>query len=256
MDKFVVVSQVNEKIKNDEVEEDTAIGEELEKKDIRILRDYIEKKMNMSQKMQIIDIVVKNDERYTKNKNGYFINLNNLSMDVLNKVKKLVDYMRDNMKELRKVEDKMNEEKSKIEDIDKDEDTTGDNIMEKNINFEIYSLDGVQSEIFEEFREDNSDELKFMDRELMSEKRENSGYKIILKRYKRKYGGNKAKILKKFRDIAKSSVNNKSAKNVLNKPVSKKVNVKNVVKNEETENIGIEETYVTEDEVTEVDGEY
>lgn len=252
----MVVSQVNEKIKNDEVEEDTAIGEELEKKDIRILRDYIEKKMNMSQKMQIIDIVVKNDERYTKNKNGYFINLNNLSMDVLNKVKKLVDYMRDNMKELRKVEDKMNEEKSKIEDIDKDEDTTGDNIMEKNINFEIYSLDGVQSEIFEEFREDNSDELKFMDRELMSEKRENSGYKIILKRYKRKYGGNKAKILKKFRDIAKSSVNNKSAKNVLNKPVSKKVNVKNVVKNEETENIGIEETYVTEDEVTEVDGEY
>ena len=96
-----------------------------------------------------------------------------------------------------------------------------------------------------------------MGRELMSEKRENSGYKIVLKRYKRKYGGNKAKILKKFRDIAKSSVNSKSAKNVLTKGVVKKVKVKKGIKSEETDNVevGVEETFGTEDDVTELDGD-
>ena len=251
----MVVSKVEE-VRNELFEEIDEDGGEITRNDIKSLRDYIEKKMNMSQKMQIIDIVVKNDEKYTKNKNGYFINLNNLSVEVLNKVKRLVDFMRDNMKELRKVEDRMNEEKSKMDILEEDlEVESGENMMEKNINFEIYSLDGVHSEIFEEFREDDSLELDFMGREFMSDKRENSGYKIILKRYKKKYGGTKARILKKFRDISKNSVNSKSAKNVLSKPVVKKTKVKKELKKVEGEETGlVEETCLTEEE-TEYDVE-
>jgi len=260
MDKFVVVSKVSDVVKNEvvgEIEDRLDdVGEELTRRDIKSLRDYIEKGMNMSQKMQIIDIIVSERERYTKNKNGYFINLNNMDVDVLRKIKRLVDFMRENMREIRKVEDRMNEEKSKMDILEEDlEVESGENMMEKNINFEIYSLDGVHSEIFEEFREDDSLELDFMGREFMSDKRENSGYKIILKRYKKKYGGTKARILKKFRDISKNSVNSKSAKNVLSKPVVKKTKVKKELKKVEGEETGlVEETCLTEEE-TEYDVE-
>jgi len=160
--------------------------------------------------------------------------------------------MRDNMKEIKKVEDRMNEEKSKIDLGELEEEVTDTNLMEKNINFEIYSLDGIHSEIFEEFREDMSEESEFMGRDFLSEKRENTGYKIILKRYKRKYGGTKARILKKFRDISKNSVNSKSAKNVLSKPVVKKTKVKkDLKKGEIEESVVVEET----EEETEYDGE-
>jgi len=254
MDKFVVVSKGQEVVKNEVDIEDRfeEVSEELTRKDIKSLRDYIEKGMNLSQKMQIIEIIMNEKERYTKNKNGYFINMNNISRDVLMKIKRLVDFMRDNMKEIKKVEDRMNEEKSKIDLGELEEEVTDTNLMEKNINFEIYSLDGIHSEIFEEFREDMSEESEFMGRDFLSEKRENTGYKIILKRYKRKYGGTKARILKKFRDISKNSVNSKSAKNVLSKPVVKKTKVKkDLKKGEIEESVVVEET----EEETEYDGE-
>ena len=254
MDKFVVVSKGQEVVKNEVDIEDRfeEVSEELTRKDIKSLRDYIEKGMNLSQKMQIIEIIMNEKERYTKNKNGYFINMNNISRDVLMKIKRLVDFMRDNMKEIKKVEDKMNEEKSKIDLGELEEEVTDTNLMEKNINFEIYSLDGIHSEIFEEFREDMSEESEFMGRDFLSEKREDAGYKVILKRYKRKYGGTKAKILKKFRDISKNSVNSKSAKNVLSKPVVKKTKVnKDLKKGEIEESVVVEET----EEETEYDVE-
>jgi len=254
MDKFVVVSKGQEVVKNEVDIEDRfeEVSEELTRKDIKSLRDYIEKGMNLSQKMQIIEIIMNEKERYTKNKNGYFINMNNISRDVLMKIKRLVDFMRDNMKEIKKVEDRMNEEKSKIDLGELEEEITDTNLMEKNINFEIYSLDGIHSEIFEEFREDMSEESEFMGRDFLSDKRENTGYKIILKRYKRKYGGTKARILKKFRDISKNSVNSKSAKNVLSKPVVKKTKVKkDLKKGEIEESVVVEET----EEETEYDGE-
>ena len=47
-------------------------------KDIRTMKEFIEKKMNNSQKIQVIDIIKSNNLRYTLNKNGYFINLTNI----------------------------------------------------------------------------------------------------------------------------------------------------------------------------------
>jgi hypothetical protein len=118
-----------------------------------------------------------------------------------------VNFSKDNTKDIIKTEEKMNEEKNKMDLLEKEE-IGGSGFMnlddlEKNINFEIFTNDGVQSEIFDEFRDDNTDEYEFMAREFLNEKRDDSGYRIILKRYKKKYVGNKAKILKKFRDIMK-----------------------------------------------------
>jgi len=256
MDRFVTVKEVDTSEFSGKTND---YSESVEKKDIdskemKIIRDFIEKRMNSSQKMQIIDIIKNSNAKFTINKNGYFVNMNNMPNEIMYKIKMFVDFTRENARELQKTEDILNEEKSRIELIDKvDEETnnfsggTTEVENDKNINFEIYSLDTVQSEIFEEYRENLDEENEFLSRDFASDKRENSGYKIILKRYKKKYFGYQAKVLKKFRDISRNSIISKSVKNTLNQPTTKvvsKSNVKKIVKisggENENENLNLE----------------
>lgn len=224
--------------------------------ELELLRDYIEKKMSNNQKLQIMNILKEGSTKYTKNKNGYFINMNNIDNSTIYKLKLLVNFSKDNTKDIIKTEEKMNEEKTKMDLLEKEE-IGGSGFMnlddlEKNINFEIFTNDGVQSEIFDEFRDDNTDEYEFMAREFLNEKRDDSGYRIILKRYKKKYLGNKAKILKKFRDIMKNSITNKSAKTTLTQATKKKTRAKQkkvIGKKEDTETGNVEDSVnLSEDE--------
>ena len=254
MDKFVV--KLDSKKEIEENNEDNMENKKM--MELELLRDYIEKKMSNNQKLQIINILKEGNTKYTKNKNGYFINMNNIDDFTIHKLKLLVNFSKDNTKDIIKTEEKMNEEKNKMELLDKEE-TGGNNSgflniedFEKNINFEIYTNDGVQSEIFDEYKEDNTDELEFIRREFLNEKRDDSGYRIILKRYKKKYLGNKAKILKKFRDIMKNSITNNSAKTTLTQATKKKTRVKPkkvIGKKEDTETGNIEDSInLSEDE--------
>jgi len=252
MDKFVVKLDSQEEIE----EEDEENIENKKMMELELLRDYIEKKMSNNQKLQIMNILKEGNTKYTKNKNGYFINMNNIDEMTIHKLKLLVNFSKDNTKDIMKTEEKMNEEKNKMELLDK-EDTGGNGFLnledlEKNINFEIFTNDGVQSEIFDEYKDDNADELEFITREFLNEKRDDSGYRIILKRYKKKYLGNKAKILKKFRDIMKNSITNKSAKTTLTQATKKKTRAKPkkaIGKKEDTETGNIEDSInLSEDE--------
>ena len=245
MDKFVVKLDAQKEIEEDEYDN-------IENKkmiELELLRNYIEKKMSNNQKLQIMNILKEGNTKYTKNKNGYFINMNNIDIITIHKLKLLVNFSKDNTKDILKTEEKMNEEKNKMELLDKEE-TNGSGFMnledlEKNINFEIFTNDGVQSEIFDEYRNDNTDELEFITREFLNEKRDDSGYRIILKRYKKKYLGNKAKILKKFRDIMKNSISNKSAKTTLTQTTKKKAKAKPkkvAGKKEDTETGNVEDS--------------
>jgi len=237
-------------------------------KEIKMIRDFIENRMNNSQKIQVVEIIKQSNAKYTINKNGYFINMNNIPNDILIKIKMFVDFTKENAKELMKTEEILNEEKSRIESIDKIEDTNNfsgvllpeENLNEKNINFEIYSLESVQSAIFDEYKEDEQEEIDFCDKMVLNDKRDNSGYKIILKRYKKKYFGNKAKVLKKFRDISRTSINSKSAKTSLNQTVPKPVvktkqkkNNPNVKVDEDTQTAVEEYTVEEEEEDVEID---
>ena len=243
MDKFVIKLDAYEEIeddKNDNYENKKMI-------ELELLRNYIEKKMSNNQKLQIINILKEGNTKYTKNKNGYFINMNNIDIMTIQKLKLLVNFSKDNTKDIIKTEEKMNEEKNKMDFLEKEEIKGGFmnlDDLEKNINFEIFTNDGVQSEIFDEFRDDNTDELDFMSREFLNEKRDDSGYKIILKRYKKKYLGNKAKILKKFRDIMKNSITSKSAKTTLTQTTKKtRAKPKKVIgKKEDTETGNVEDS--------------
>jgi hypothetical protein len=252
MDKFVVKLDSQEEIDDDEEYN----MENRKMMELELLRDYIEKKMSNNQKLQIMNILKEGNTKYTKNKNGYFINMNNIDNSTIHKLKLLVNFSKDNTKDIIKTEEKMNEEKNKMELLEKEE--IGANgfmnldDLEKNINFEIFTNDGVQSEIFDEFRDDNTDEYEFMAREFLNEKRDDSGYRIILKRYKKKYVGNKAKILKKFRDIMKNSITNKSAKTTLTQATKKKTRVKPkkiIGKKEDTETGNVDDSVnLSEDE--------
>ena len=252
MDKFVIKLNSQKEIEEDE--EDNMENKKM--MELELLRDYIEKKMSNNQKLQIMNILKEGSTKYTKNKNGYFINMNNIDNSTIYKLKLLVNFSKDNTKDIIKTEEKMNEEKNKMELLEKEE-IGGSGFMnlddlEKNINFEIFTNDGVQSEIFDEFRDDNTDELDFMSREFLNDKRDDSGYRIILKRYKKKYLGNKAKILKKFRDIMKNSITNKSAKTTLTQATKKKTRAKPkkvIGKKEDTETGNVEDSVnLSEDE--------
>ena len=208
--------------------------------------------MNNSQKIQIIDIIKNNNLRYTLNKNGYFINLTNISSDLLKKIKMFVDFTKDNVRELSKTEDILNDEKTRIEAFDKNVNNSVvfpimDNDMEKNINFEIYSLDGI-NEIFEEYSNINDDEIEFETNFVVDTSREITGYKIILKKYKIKYVGNRAKILKRFRDISRMSVNTRSVKTSLNTVKPKTKTKKNVSVDKGDEQLSEEEEEEEEEE--------
>ena len=223
-------------------------------KDIRIMKEFIEKKMNNSQKIQIIDIIKKNNLKYTLNKNGYFINLTNIPSDLLKKIKMFVDFTKENVRELSKTEDILNIEKTRIESFDKNTNNSIifpilENDMDKNINFEIYSLDGI-NEIFEEYKNINEDEIDFEKNFIMDNNREINGYKIVLKKYKTKYIGNRAKILKRFRDISRMSVNTRSVKISLN-PVKPKTKSKKNVSVEKVDDI----EQLSDEEEEEEDGD-
>jgi hypothetical protein len=72
MDKFVVKLDSREVIEEDE--EDNMENKKM--MELELLRDYIEKKMSNNQKLQIMNILKEGSTKYTKNKNGYFINMN------------------------------------------------------------------------------------------------------------------------------------------------------------------------------------
>ena len=122
MDKFVVKLESQEVIEED----DEYNIENKKMMELELLRDYIEKKMSNNQKMQIMNILKEGNTKHTKNKNGYFINMNNIDESTIQKLKLLVNFSKDNTKDILKTEEKMNEEKNKMELLDKEE-TGGNN---------------------------------------------------------------------------------------------------------------------------------
>ena len=170
-----------------------------------------------------------------------------------------VDFTKDNVRELSKTEDILNNEKTRIETFDKNINNSVvfpimENDMEKNINFEIYSLDGI-NDIFDEYRNINENEIEFEKNFIVDTSREITGYKILLKKYKTKYVGNRAKILKRFRDISRMSVNTRSVKTSLNTVKPKIKTKKNVSVEKGDEQLSDEEDEEQEEDEDEVDDE-
>lgn len=253
MEKFVV-------IKENEVEEtsnsiDSKKLENNEEYDIQMIKEFVENNMTANHFKEIIRIIKASEERYTKNSNGYFINLKNLNDETLYKIRKFINFVKENNEYISVAENIKDEERMRIETIDKNSNTENfeDERIDKLINFEIYSLDGVKSEIFSEYSFEEGNEIY----ELKNE--EQNGYKINLKKYKKKYTGTKAKVLKRFKDISKSSINSRTIKNNLivknkqGKKDDKKKKDEVTDNNEETTNYEDETVLDDDDEEDEIE---
>ena len=241
MEKFVVIKE-NE-------EEDASVSidsgkNSIENFDIRMIKEFVENKMTANHFKEIIKIIKLNEERYTKNNNGYFINLKNLNEITLLKIRKFINFVKENDEYISVAEHLKDEERMRIETIDKKSNIENfeDECLDKLINFEIFSLDGVKSEIFSEYAYEEGDEHYDLKNE------EQNGYKINLKKYKKKYTGTKAKVLKRFKDISKSSINSRTIKNnlIVKTKVVKKDEKK---KKEETTDVNEETTNYEDDTV-------
>jgi len=50
--------------------------------------------------VEIIKILEKNDIKYTKNKNGFFINLTKMPINIIEDIEKLIEFIKNNLKNL------------------------------------------------------------------------------------------------------------------------------------------------------------
>lgn len=136
---------------------------------------------------------------YTENANGIFINITNVSEDVIDKVYDFLEYIKEKEKELSVHEDFMNTEKEKIKHVNKLNEESYDNyIFNKNFVNQIQEQKNI--EVLSE-----SDEEIIYQLELSSDEDQDLENKLSLKKKKIKYTGTKAKIIKSYKETKDSS---------------------------------------------------
>ena len=57
-------------------------------------------KLHKCEYVEIIKILEKNDIKYTKNKNGFFINLTKMPINIIEDIEKLIEFIKNNLKNL------------------------------------------------------------------------------------------------------------------------------------------------------------
>ena len=71
-------------------------------------------KLDKNEIIEVFKIIHQNENKYTTNKNGVFINLNICSEKTLDEISNFIDFIEENKKHLDFVEDKMNEKKNNL----------------------------------------------------------------------------------------------------------------------------------------------
>jgi len=71
-------------------------------------------KIDKNEIIEVFKIIHQNENKYTTNKNGVFINLNICSEKTLDEISNFIDFIEENKKHLDFVEDKMNEKKNNL----------------------------------------------------------------------------------------------------------------------------------------------
>lgn len=71
-------------------------------------------KLDKNEIIEVFKIIHQNENKYTTNKNGVFVNLNICSDKTLEEISNFIDFIEENKKHLNDVEDKMNEKKNNL----------------------------------------------------------------------------------------------------------------------------------------------
>lgn len=88
-------------------------------------------KLNKTHHLKIFNIIIKNDIKYSENRNGIFINLNKVSSDTILEIKNYIDYINIQEKNISNFENIKNEfKKDFFTDIKKeDKDNENNNLV-------------------------------------------------------------------------------------------------------------------------------
>ena len=154
----------------------------------------ISKNLTKIEYLEIYNIIQNNNCQYTKNSNGIFINLQNVSEEIIDKIFNFLNFIKHKKEDLMKQEEYIvNFKKNIIEPAV--EKTQESNFNEKNKD-KVYDLSESDDD------NDNSNYLLFS-----SDDDDNIENKISLKKKRVKYTGKKLKIIKSIKD------NNENNKN-------------------------------------------
>ena len=70
---------------------------EIPLEDLKIIKREIET-LNENEQLEVIKILINNDCKYTVNKNGLFVNLNILTLDIIQKLREYLEFSKENNK--------------------------------------------------------------------------------------------------------------------------------------------------------------
>jgi hypothetical protein len=164
----------------------------------------ISKNLTKLEYFEILNIIEEDKGQYSENKNGIFINLNNINENTIDKIFNFIDFIKHKKEDLLKHEEIINNAKKNISDID------------KNI---IYNDIYQKPEIVDKYNEysDNESECSKNENKYLvfsSDEDEDVENKISLKKKKIKYSGKKAKMIKSIKDTNDNNkIKNRNKKN-------------------------------------------
>lgn len=70
---------------------------EIPLEDLKIIKREIET-LNENEQLEVIKILINNDCKYTVNKNGLFVNLNILTLDIIQQLREYLEFSKENNK--------------------------------------------------------------------------------------------------------------------------------------------------------------
>ena len=110
------------------------------KKNINELKNLnnIVNKLNEIHHRKIFDIINKNNIKYSENRNGVFVNLNNLSSNILDKIKQYIEYVKIQEKNISNFENIKKEFKKDFFTDVKKEDKDKNAVNNNNENVKLY----------------------------------------------------------------------------------------------------------------------
>ena len=177
--------------------------EEEESIDLNLLifkkKKLIEQCKNLSNQeyVEIFNIIIKDSCQYSKNKNGIFINLSNVTENTIDKILNFISYIKYNKEDLLKHEEVINNVKKNISIEDK--------VIQNTYNIN-------NNEEYDNDSDEDDDNYEYNNLIFSSDEEEDLENKLNLKKKKIKYSGKKAKMIKSIRDsndMNKNKIRNK-----------------------------------------------
>lgn len=118
--------------------ESTDIIEDFTPFQIKELKNSV-MKLEKEELFEIFNIIKLDDEKYTENKNGVFVNMSKLKFSTLNKLKNFLEFCKDNKQNLKENQEKIDEIKNIVDH----------NIYETSFNTDVSSNDTINNETIE-----------------------------------------------------------------------------------------------------------